>query len=186
MKDSDLVEKILNGEKLSFEILVKKHYGKVLKISNGLLHHQQNAEDIAQDVFIEIYQSLHKFRKESSLSTWIYRITINKSLNFLKKNKRRQLFDNPKSAGINETIEMVNDNESETEKKERTKMLHHAIDSLPKNQKIAFALVKYDDMSYREVAKVMDVSLSSVESLMFRAKKNLQRKLVNYYKRDIY
>lgn len=186
MQDSELVEKILKREKGAFEILVNNYYEGVLKISNGLLHHHQNAEDITQDVFVEIHQSIHKFRKESSLSTWIFRITINKSLNFLKKNKRRQLYDDPETPGIKEKIGQQNSHESETEKTERAAILHRAVDSLPNNQKIAFTLVKYDDMSYKEVADVLDVSLSSVESLMFRAKKNLQKKLVNYYKRERY
>ncbi len=188
MEEKKLIEKILNKDYKAFNILVDRYYPEVLKISNGFLHNKIDAEDMTQDVFIEIYQSLAKFRKESSLATWIYRITVNKSLNLIRKHKREKLVENfesfifsKKSEDPNSYKKFVLNEETEIEREERSAKLYKAIEKLPNNQKIAFTLSKYDDMSYKEIAEVMGVSLSSVESLIHRAKMNLQKYLINYY-----
>ncbi|MBN1252473.1 MAG: RNA polymerase sigma factor [Bacteroidales bacterium] len=185
MDDNQLIKNIQNKDSKAFQTLVERHQTKVINICNGFVHNKDDAQDIAQEVFIEIYKSIDKFRSEAKLSTWIYRISVNKSLNFIRDNKKNKwlqsldlLFVSDKNINNNSFID-----EDKLEEEEKTKIIHQALNSLAENQKIAFTLNKYEDLSYKEISEIMKISISSVESLMFRAKKNLQKKLINYYQK---
>lgn len=185
--DKILIDKILEGDQLAFKELVEKYQTMIINTCIGFLHDKQDAEDIAQEVFVEVFYSLGKFRKEAKLSTWLYRIAVNKSLNFLRSNKRRkwiQRFEDAMGIGRPGQTEPIETRHPgvEMETNEEAAMLHVTINSLSENQRIAFTLNKYEDLSYSEIADVMGVSVSSVESLIHRAKINLQQKLMNYYK----
>lgn len=189
ISDAELIHRLISGEDQAFRQLIETYQSMVFKTCFHILHHKEDAEDIAQDVFIEIFESIHQFRKESRLSTWLYRIAINKSLNHIRRNKVRSVFsslDHFFSREKNTTLDPEDpssDNSPESiDYSERVTIMQKAIDSLPENQRIAFTLNKYDELSYQEIASVMELSLSSVESLIHRAKLNLQKKLVNYYK----
>ena len=191
MEDIEIIDNILNNQPAGFKTLVEKYQLLVVNTCYGFVHNREDAEDIAQEVFIEIHRSLHKFRKESKLSTWLYRISANKSLNFIRDNKKNSwfqsidiLFSPEKHTGkVVELMDSKNNIPDRiVENKETATVIYEAISSLPKNQKVAFTLHKYEDLSYKEIADVMELSLSSVESLLFRAKKNLQHKLINHYK----
>ncbi len=185
--DRILIDKILEGDQLAFKELVEKYQTMIINTCIGFLHDKQDAEDIAQEVFVEVFYSLGKFRKEAKLSTWMYRIAVNKSLNFLRSKKRRkwiQRFEDAMGIGRPGQTEPIETRHPgvEMETNEEAAMLHVTINSLSENQRIAFTLNKYEDLSYSEIADVMGVSVSSVESLIHRAKINLQQKLMNYYK----
>lgn len=184
MTDQELITGILNHDKPAIQFLVAKYHKQVIKTAFHFIHDMDDAEDLAQDVCIEILESIGQFKKTSTLSTWIYRITVNKSLNFIRKNQRKQLFrqfatffrkgDENVGSGIPEPSE-----EDKTfENNERRQILEKAINSLPENQKTAFILSKYEELSYKEITEIMNISLPSVESLLQRAKQNLQKKLV--------
>jgi len=185
--DRVLIDKILEGDRLAFKELVEKYQTMVINTCIGFLHNKSDAEDIAQEVFIEVYNSLINFRNEAKLSTWMYRISVNKSLNFLRSKKRRQWilsFEDALGLGRSDQREPSETRQPgvEMESKEEALLLHKTISSLTENQRIAFTLNKYEDLSYSKIADVMGVSVSSVESLIHRAKINLQQKLMNYYK----
>ncbi len=194
MEDKLIIEKIIEGNQQAFRELVDNYQDKVISTCNSFVHNIEDAEDIAQDVFVEVYQSIKKFRGDAKISTWLHRIAVNKSLNHLRKNKKNSVlksidsFYNNNGGPIdkNENLEIEDSKTSQSEhnieNKERAEILHNAINSLAKNQRIAFNLNKYDDLSYKEIAEVMNISLSSVESLLHRAKMNLQKKLISYYK----
>ena len=156
----------------AFKSLVKQHNDKVFQICYGFLRNREDAEDVTQEVFLEIFKSVPLFRGDSALSTWIYRIAVNRSLNLIKKNKVKQLFDS-----IDQLIH-INKSEphnfqepfSQLAQKEQAKIIQTEIDKLPKNQKIAFTLHKYNDYSYAQITEIMNLSLPSVESLIHRAK----------------
>lgn len=184
--DRFLIDKILKGDQLAFKELVEKYQTMVINTCTGFLHNKADAEDIAQEVFIEVFSSLDKFRKEAKLSTWMYRIAVNKSLNFLRSKKRRQWLQSFEEAFRTNRPDQWEPSDKrhpgvEMETKEEALLLHRAMHSLSENQRIAFTLNKYEDLSYSEIAEVMDVSVSSVESLIHRSKINLQKKLMNYY-----
>jgi RNA polymerase sigma-70 factor (ECF subfamily) len=190
MNDKKLIDLIKENKSAGFKKLVDKYQLLVVNICYGFVHNRQDAEDIAQDVFIEVYRSIERFREKSKLSTWLYRIAVNKSLNYIRDNKKNSwfqsldiLFNENTNAKVSEP-EDSRDNMPDkiTENKETGGYIYEAISALPENQQIAFTLSKYEDLSYKEIAGVMKLSLSSVESLIFRAKKNLQKKLIEHYK----
>jgi RNA polymerase sigma-70 factor (ECF subfamily) len=150
-----------------------------------------NKKDIAQDVFVEVFKSIKKFKGDSSLSTWMYRITTNKCLEFIRKRNTKKRFAFLQSLTgpdfeIDKTNFFTEMNHPGVilENKEQNETLFLAINNLPEAQRVAFTLNKVDGKSYQEVSDIMEKSLSSVESLLFRAKKNLQKTLENYYKND--
>ncbi len=183
MSGKDLIERIQNGDKKAFGELVYSFKSQVFKTCYGFLHDKEDAEDIAQEVFLEAYLHINSFRNESKISTWLYRISVNKSLNFIRDHKKRFLYH----PGENHP-DIIDDSplaDEEITRKERKKILHKVISQLPKNQRVAFVLNKYRDLSYKEIAEIMNLSLSSVESLIFRAKNNVQREILNIQKKNV-
>ena len=190
MSEAELIEKLKQGDQSAFKQLVVNYQQLVVNTCFGMVHNLEDAEDIAQDVFIEVYRSVNKFRADSKISTWLYRIAMNRSLNFIRDNKKHKWFQSFDEVvkSKNSEIPGLKTNDSENpefglENRQRANLLHEAISSLPENQKIAFTLSKYEDLSYTEISEVMDLSISSVESLIHRAKKNLQKKLYSCYKK---
>ena len=188
MTDTELIERILLNDQRAFRMLVEKYQQIVFKTCIGFLHSREEAEDLTQEVFIEVYQSISRFRQEAKISTWLYRMAVNKCLNYIKKNKKNKFLINLENIFMPGNEDLKNEvrnkafDDDKMDIDERAKILQSAIDSLPPNQKIAFTLNKYDELSYKEISEIMDVSLSSVESLIHRAKLNLQKKLLNYFK----
>lgn len=191
MTDQELVLQITNGNEKAFRLLVENHQKMVFHTCLGLVQDRDDAEDLAQEIFVELFHSLHKFRGESKLSTWIYRIAVNRSLNFIRDNKRRRFFQ---SIGLSSPEEgkydLADDSWSarpdhEVENDQRRSNLYKAINSLPERQRVAFTLSKLEDLSYQDIAEIMGLSLSSVESLIHRAKLGLQKKLYQCYKKGI-
>lgn len=189
MTDGELIRGIILRDNAAFREIVNLYEQHVIRTCYSLVHDDMDARDLAQEVFIEILNSAGLFRGNAKLSTWIYRIAVNKSLNHLKKQKRRQFFTRIglRSSGSSENSEIENSHDEKSGAdaslmdKEMRKVLHLAITSLPVNQKIAFTMNKYEELPYQEIAEVMNISLSSVESLIHRAKLNLQKKLACYY-----
>lgn len=171
-----------------FRTLVAEHQDMVINTCYRFVMNREDAEDLAQEVFVEVYRSLEKFREESKLSTWIYRIAVTKSLDHLRRLKRKKRFSSLKRiVGLDDpTAELPSshdDNpEQALEEKERFAVLQKALDSLPDNQKTALLLSKQDGYSNGEIADILKTSVSAVESLIHRAKKNLHSKLYRHYK----
>jgi RNA polymerase sigma-70 factor (ECF subfamily) len=190
MSDTEIIEQLKKGNEKAFKKLVETNQKRVVNTCFGMVHNREDAEDIAQDVFIEVYRNIQKFKGDSKLSTWLYRIAVNRSLNHIRDNKKNKWFHSfedevaVKSKQLQQLESSNSDNpEFDLENKQRTLILHEAINSLPENQKVAFTLSKYEELSYQEISDVMDLSVSSVESLLFRAKKGLQKKLFKCYKK---
>ncbi len=186
--DGILIDKFLAGNQQAFKELVENYQTMVINTCNGFLHNKQDAEDIAQDVFVEAFVSLRKFRKEAKFSTWLYRIAVNKSLNHIRRQKQRKWVQNIEGVlGLNvQTENRLIDKkhpQAAMEMQEDSEILHKAVDNLSENQRIAFTLNKYEELAYSEIAEIMGVSLSSVESLIHRAKMNLQKRLIQYYEK---
>ena len=191
MIESEIIDQLQQGSEAAFKELVENYQKMVINTCYGMIHNLEDAEDVAQDVFIEVFRSIKNFRSDSKISTWLYRIAINRSLNFIRDYRRKKWFhsidNHQKRPGENKWSGLVTGKEENPdfgmEMSERAQMLFDSIGSLPKNQQVAFTLSKYEDLSYKEISEVMNLSVSSVESLIFRAKKNLQKKLYVCYKK---
>ncbi len=168
-----------------FEKLYNQYSILVYNLALNYLQNIEDAEEITQDVFIQINNSLSKFKEKSSLKTWIYRITINKCLDFIKhKKSQKRFFIFGKKSQNEFEIENVSNFEHPgilLENKEKSKLLFEIINELGENQKTAFLLSKVDGLSNPEISEIMKLSISSVESLVFRAKSTLKEKISNKF-----
>jgi RNA polymerase sigma factor (sigma-70 family) len=187
LKEHSLITNLKSRSEAAFKQLVETYQVRVYNTVLSLVQHNEEAEDIAQEVFIEVYRSIDKFREDSSLGTWVYRIATTKSLEAIRKKKAQKRFAFISSLfGKNdEIIHQPTDFEHPgvvAENKELAQNLFVAIGKLPNNQRIAYTLVNVEGLSYVETAEAMDITKSSVESLIFRAKGNLKKLLTTYYK----
>lgn len=183
-----LIEQLKQKKESAFQTIVKTWQNMVFNTVLGIVQNAEDAEDVSQEVFVQVYESIQSFKGESKFSTWLYRIAITKSMDHIRKKKRKKRFAFIQSLfGVNN--EIIQDPPDfhhpgiSLDNKERAAVLFKAIDKLPQNQKIAFTLHKVEGLSYQEVSVVMKLSLSSVESLLHRAKSNLKKNLENYYEK---
>lgn len=168
-----------------FEKLYHEYRILVFNVALNYIQNTEDAEEITQDVFVKIYYALDNFNQKSSYKTWIYRITINQSLDFIKQKSSQKRFFIFGKKSQNES-EFLNSTNFEhpgilMEKQEEAKILFDVINTLTENQKTAFLLSKLDGMSNPEISEIMQLSISSVESLVFRAKNTLKVKLADKF-----
>jgi RNA polymerase sigma-70 factor (ECF subfamily) len=185
----ELIEQLKLGDEQAFTKLVDEWQDMVYNTALGIVQHADDADDITQEVFIQIYQSVSSFKGESKLSTWLYRITISKALDHEKKKKRKKRFGFVQSlfgGHEEEQLHSVEFNHPgvQLEKKERAGELFDALKQIPDNQRTAFTLHKLEGQSYQEVAEIMNTTLYAVESLMSRAKASLKKELKKYYDKN--
>ena len=155
---------------------------KVYNTAIGYLQNVEDAEEITQDVFLTIFQKADTFMGNAKVSTWIYRITINKSINQIEKKKRR-----PSSDSELKDFHKIEFNHPGgiLENQEKMKYLFAAINTLAEKQKTSFILSYVEGLPRQEVADIMKTTLKSVESLLQRAKINLRKKLISVYPEGI-
>jgi RNA polymerase sigma factor (sigma-70 family) len=180
LNEVELIQGLRNGDEAAFKFLVKNYQDRVYNTAISIVQNAEDAEDVAQEVFIQVFRSIHSFKEESKLSTWIYRITTSRALDLLRsrKSKKRFGFLQRLFGDSNETLyELPDFNHPGValDRKENAALLFKAISKLPENQKIAFTLHKMEDLSYQEISEVMKTSIAAVESMMHRAKQNLRK-----------
>jgi RNA polymerase sigma factor (sigma-70 family) len=186
LNEWNLIERLKKGEESAFKEIVDSSQGLVYNTALGIVQNPEDAEDVTQEVFVQLYESIHSFKGESKLSTWLYRITVSKAMDHLRKKKRKKRFAFVQSLfGANE--ELVHDPPDfvhpgvSLDNKEKAAELFKAIDLLPDKQKIAFTLNRIEGLSYQEISEVMKLTVASVESLLHRARKNLRKTLETFY-----
>lgn len=156
----------------------------VYSIALSYLQHKEDAEEVTQDVFVKVYQKLNKFREEASSKTWIYKIAVNQSLDYIKAKSRNKRSLLSKAEDISKVSKTTGETPAQLlEQKERIAVLMECIDALPDQQKTAFLLSKIEGLKQEEVAKIMDKSIPGIESLVFRAKQNLKKIIASKWKR---
>ncbi len=186
MQDHELIAKIKSGDTIAFHELFKRYKRLVINISYRLVGNKEEAEDLTQEVFLKIFRSAKYFKHRSKVSTWIYRIAINLSLNHLRTKKYQQWFSlgDDSTPKEDKTFVLFSNEcpESDFEKQEREKVVMNAINNLPKDQRVAVMLQRYESLSIQEIAAILDCSIGAVQARLHRAKKNLYQKLLPYLK----
>ena len=186
--NEDLMIKTSKGDEDAFEALALRHQTSVLNLIYRFIGDRTKAQDLAQEVFLRVWQAAENYEPKAKFTTWIYRITVNLCLNELKSARRKRWFsfhrtDEDSEKSIEETF---SDGSPTAEDlllaKERSRQISDALHSLPDNQRMALVLKRYDDLSYQEIAQIIGCSVSAVESLLVRAKRNLQEKMKNFGK----
>jgi len=192
LEEQDFIDDLKAGKQFAYAKLLNEFQQKVFATCISFVPNKEDAEDIAQDVFVEVFNSINKFKGNSKLSTWIYRIATNKCLGFIRKRNTKKRFAFLQSIMGNEIpmdktkyFTEMNHPGVLLENKEKSETLFLAINQLPDAQRVVFTLSKVDGMNNQEICEITEKSLSSVEALMFRAKKNLQISLEDFYKNDM-
>lgn len=182
MDELELISRLKKKDREAFKKLVEDWQGMVYNTALGMLQSEEDAEDISQEVFVQVYESIGGFKGKSKLSTWIYRIAVTKCLDAIRKKKRKKRFAFVHSL-YNKNDELMHDPPDfvhpgiKAERKEDAEKLFKALEKIPTNQKTAFILNKMEMLSYQEVADIMEVSTNAVDSLLQRARKNLKKQL---------
>jgi RNA polymerase sigma-70 factor, ECF subfamily len=176
-RDLDLAVRVARGDEAAFDELVRKYQHSVFNTIHRYVGDRSAADDIAQEVFVIVWNKAGTFKGKSSFSTWLYRIVVNQCLQFRRRRQRR-----PAAVSI-DAIDADNPPEAlqvaeDREQAERTAAVRQALAELPDRQRIALVLSHYEGHTYSEIAEMMGTSVPSVESLIFRAKDELRRKLL--------
>ena len=180
--------RIAKGDDEAFEILVNRHQTSVLNLIYRFIGDRTQAKDLAQEVFLRIWQSAKGYEPKAKFTTWIYRIATNLCLNELKSARHRRWvpFQRSDKESENPVEETFSDGSPTAEDlllaRERSRQVSDALKNLPTNQRMALILKRYDDLSYEEIAQILGCSVPAVESLLVRAKRTLQEKLRNFDK----
>jgi len=168
------------GDKEAFRQLIESYQHKVVNTAFGFTHNRQDAEDVAQEVFLYVYRSLTGFKEKSLLSTWIYRITVNKALDYIKARQRKKRNAGTLDLSYDDAFDVSRKEENPEQQmldKEGLRLLYEAINTLPDKQKKALILSKQEGLSNDEVAAVLKTTRSAVEALIHRAKQQLSKEL---------
>lgn len=172
-EDIDLINSFIKGNQNAFNLIVRKYQKKVYWIIRKMVLDHDDADDITQEVFLKLYRSLDDFRGESKFFTYLYRISINYSLNHINKNKkiisRKVDFEN---ADLRSTDLKADE---EIDSKERTKLLEKAIKSLPEQQRTVFNMRYYDNLSYEEISNILNKSTGGMKANYFHAIKKIEK-----------
>lgn len=190
MTEKELIDLLKQKDREAFKTIVEQWKDMVYNTALGILQNEEDAEDIAQEVFIQVFESIKDFKEESKFSTWIYRITVTKSLDYIRKKKRKKRFAWVQGLYGANGDEMIDAPDFmhpgiKMENKEDAAILFKAIEKLPEKQKAAFVLNKVENLSYAEIAQIMGTSTLAVDSLFQRSKKNLRKDLSGFYKMSL-
>jgi RNA polymerase sigma-70 factor, ECF subfamily len=186
LTEPELVELLKKKDRAAFKTIVETWQDMVYNTALGILQNEEDAEDVAQETFIQVFESIVSFKGASKFSTWIYRITVSKSMDHIRKRKRKKRFAFLQGL-FNKNDRLVADPPDfshpgvRMENKENSKVLFKAMDKLPSNQKTAFVLNKMEGLSYHEIGEIMKLTDSAVDALLQRAKVNLKKFLHEYY-----
>ena len=179
--EDKLISKAKRGDIYSFERLVEKYQKKIYYLALRMTKSHDAADDLAQESFIKAFYSLKSFIEGYSFSAWIYKICMNLTINYLK----RQKFTLPESKLGDRSLESLGertkkDNSDPLIQKELRVKIEREIDELPAAYKAVFILRTYEDLSYEEIAKTLKISKGTVMSRLFRARERLQKNLKGY------
>jgi RNA polymerase sigma factor (sigma-70 family) len=170
----------------AFRAFITEHQQRVYNLVLKMVQHVHDAEEITQDVFVDVYRKPEAFRGDAAVSTWLYRIAMNKCIDHLRRQqrKKRRFLSAFFAPGISnapaEPSHAIHPGVV-AEQREQLAILFRALDQLPANQHMAWVLSEMENLSYKEISEVMQVSVSSIESLLFRARKNVKKILSGMY-----
>jgi len=184
--NEDLIGRVRLGNKHAFEVLIRRHQRSVLNFIFRFMGNRTDAEDLTQEVFLRIWKVAGTYKPEAKFTTWLYRIATNLCINKQRSIRIRRLFAKSYSEEqrrgskdsfiIGEGTELLTPEDHLIDSEQSVQLLN-ALNELPTNQRLTIVLKIYDEMSYQEISQIMDRSISAVDSLLIRAKKNLRKKL---------
>lgn len=190
--DQALMTALRRGDEAAFATLVRRWQDRVVSLAARTLRSAADAEDVAQEVFLRVYRARETYEPTAAFSTWIWRITVNTSLNALRARKARRPVSGempsvPGAGGEDDRIDPAEPADADdpgpaalAEKDELARVLRRIVDELPERQRTAILLNKYEGLSYEDTAAAMDLSLSAAKSLLTRARVTIKERLEPY------
>ena len=181
--DQLLVDRVRDGDKQAFDLLVAKYQRRLMRLLSRIVHDPAEAEDVVQETFIKAYRALRHFRGDSAFYTWLYRIGINTAKNFLATQGRRTPTstdaDSEQAEAFNdgEHLRDINTPESMLASKQIAQTVNAAMDALPVDLRTAIALREIEGLSYEEISDIMACPIGTVRSRIFRAREVIADKL---------
>ena len=172
LTDQQIIDRVLGGDKDAFTTLVERYQQKVFGMAIGMLKNREEAEEVAQDIFIKIYTSLSKFRGDASFATWAYRISYNKCLDKIKGLKRRQSQEFIEDIYEGE-LDLVDNGLDYLDAEERKQMVGDALNKLDAEHRIVLTLFYFDELSLKEISKVVGISENNTKVRLYRSRKKL-------------
>jgi RNA polymerase sigma factor (sigma-70 family) len=167
--DIDVIEDILKGNVQAFETIVKKYQSMIFTLVIRLVNHREAAEEVAQDVFVKAYKSLHTFRRESNFKTWIYRIAYNESVNYLRAHQK-----NIKTTDLSDQeMGNIRDVQIEGNHADLAQIISESIMTLPEIDRIIITLYYYEDLPIKEIVKATGLTESNIKARLFRSRQKL-------------
>lgn len=177
--DELLINKIKAGDLNSFETLVSRYQRKIFSFIYRMVTSEEDARDLSQEVFLQVFRSLDRYRGEAKFSTWLYRVAANKSLDFLRQNKKTRPFeiDRLTAVDIQNAGPVADSPESIYLREEKIRRLRRMISGLPDRYRVILILFHYENLSYREIAELLDIPVKTVATRLYRAKLILKERL---------
>jgi RNA polymerase sigma-70 factor (ECF subfamily) len=173
--DADLLILFGKGDEQAFNELVRRHQTRVYWVARRVLGSHEEADDVVQEVFVKAYESLSTFRGDASLSTWLYRIAMNLSLNALRKKRLRSMLHLDELS--EEPASRAGATDAPLLREEQDEALRRAVESLPAKQKQVFILRYYEELSYAEIARILKRSEGGLKANYFHAVQKIQAAL---------
>jgi len=170
--DIELVNEFKNGNTSAFDEIVRRYQKRVYSLARKILANHDDADDVAQEVFVKLFYSLHDFKGESSLFTWIYRITINECNNILRKKKVRDFVQIDEIANL---LKFGQTPEQELLEKERRDLIERAVEKLPPKQRAIFVMRFFEDLDYEQISKILNKPIGTLKANYFHAVKKIQK-----------
>lgn len=174
--DEQYIQQVLAGNTNAFARLIDKHKQMVFTVALRIVRNREDAEEIAQDVFVKVYQSLDKFKKESKFSTWLYRITYNTSIS---KTRRKKLETAPMEVNVveNYTLDEIFENMDQLDDQERKEIIKKLFESLNAEESTLITLFYYQNVQTEEIAEITNLSQSNVKVKLHRIRQKMHNEL---------
>lgn len=189
-EDAAAMKRLAEGDTSALAEIIARHQKSVFNLAYRFFHDHSLAEDLAQETFLRIYSVRKRYKPAAKFTTYLYRVVTNLCLSQMRSHSSRKLYpiygskpDEEDEPPVREKVNTTDSPPDSLEKDELAARVKEAIQSLPGNQRVAVILSKYEGMSYREIAKVMSVSVMAVKSLLVRAREKIREKLLPYLER---
>jgi RNA polymerase sigma-70 factor (ECF subfamily) len=178
--DWELVARVASGDRAAFADLVERHHRRLLRVCERLLGDAEEARDAVQEVFLKVLTKAGGFRPRALVSTWLYRVAVNHCLNVLRRRRLRRWVslsaaEDEEGSAPFEPPEERADPHRQLDARRQWQRVQRAIDGLPPSQRAVLVLARFEELSYKEIAETLGISLGAVESRLFRAMRALER-----------
>lgn len=180
-KDTDLVRETLEGQQLSFQLLVERHQGRLFAVVRNYTRNTAEVEDIVQDAFLKAFKRLDSFQHQASFSTWLQRIAINTALDFIKRLSRSPIRSVEDPEILAERVPQVLAPSARLEREEISKITHEALEELPEIFRSVIVMREFEECTYQEIADLLEISIGTVESRLYRARARFKEALLRLY-----